>query len=90
MNADEPHTLDIPLDFLEKDRQYIAYIYSDDPSILTLRRTPYGGTHVKISRFIIDSSSVLKAELPPRGGQAVRIHSATAEDVKTYSRYENR
>ena len=83
MNADEPHTLDIPLDFLEKDRQYIAHIYSDDPSVPTR-------THVKISRFIVDSSSVLKAELPPRFGQAIRIHSATAEDVKTYSRYNNR
>jgi len=83
MNADEPHTFDVPLDFLEKGRQYIAHIYSDDPSVPTR-------THVKISRFIVDSSSVLKAELPPRSGQAVRIHRATAEDMKTYSRYKNR
>jgi alpha-glucosidase len=83
MNADEPHTSDVPLDFLEKDRQYTAHIYSDDPAVTTR-------THVKISRFIVNSSSVLKAELPPRCGQAIRIHPATMVDTKTYPRYEDR
>jgi alpha-glucosidase len=75
MNADYPHTFDIPLDFLEKDRsrrkaslrEYTAHIYSDDPAVPTR-------THVRISRRNVDSSSVLKVELPPRGGQAIRIH----------------
>jgi alpha-glucosidase len=66
MNADQPHTFDVPLDFLEKDRRYTAYIYSDDPAVQTR-------THVKITRRNVDSSSVLKIELPARGGQAVRI-----------------
>jgi len=83
MNGNEPHTLDVPLNFLDKDRRYVAHIYTDDPAVSTR-------THVKISRCIVDSSSVLKAEMPPRGGQAIRIHLATAEDVKTYPRYEGR
>jgi len=83
MNGNDRHTFDVPLDFLDKDQQYIAHIYSDDPTVQTR-------THVKITRFIVDSSSVLKAELLPRCGQAIRIHPATAEDLKTYSRYENR
>jgi alpha-glucosidase len=66
MNADQPHTFDVPLDFLEKDRRYTAYIYSDDPAVQTR-------THVKITRRNVDSSSVLKIDLPPRGGQAIRI-----------------
>ena len=83
MNGNDPHTFDVPLNFLDKDRRYIAYTYSDDPAVSTR-------THMKISRSIVDSSSVLKVELPPRGGQAIRIHPVTAEDVKTYPRYEGR
>jgi alpha-glucosidase len=66
MNGNDPHTLDVPLDFLDKDHQYIAHIYSDDPAVATR-------TGVKISRRTVDSSSVLKVELPPHGGQAIRI-----------------
>jgi alpha-glucosidase len=75
MNADEPHTFEIPLDFLEKDRQYTSHIYSDDPAVPTR-------THVKISRYIVESSSVLKFDIPPRGGQAIRIHPATADGIR--------
>ncbi len=83
MNGDDRHTFNIPLDFLDNDSKYIAHIYSDDPAVSTR-------THVKISRFIVDSSSVLKAELQPRGGQAIRIHPVTTSDTKTYSNYEDR
>jgi len=83
MNGNDAHSFDVPLDFLDKDRQYTAYIYSDDPDVPTR-------THVKISRWIVDSSSVLKVALRPRCGQAIRIHPATADDMKTYSRYEAR
>ena len=81
MNGNDPQTLDISLDFLDKDRRYIAHIYSDDPAVATR-------THVKISRRTVDSSSVLKVELPPRAGQAIRIHPATAENVKTYPKHQ--
>jgi alpha-glucosidase len=80
MNGNDPQTLDIPLDFLDKDRRYIAHIYTDDPAGSTR-------TGVKISRRIVDSSSFLKAELRPRGGQAIRIIPATAKDIRTYSKY---
>jgi alpha-glucosidase len=83
MNGNEAHTFNVPLDFLDKDRQYVAHIYSDDTTVPTR-------THVKISRWIADSSSVLKVVLRPRCGQAIRIHPVTADDIKTYSRYEAR
>jgi len=66
MNGNDPHALDVPLDFLDKDHRYIAHIYTDDPAVSTR-------TGVKISRRTVDSSSVLKVELPPHGGQAIRI-----------------
>lgn len=80
MNADDPHTFEIPLDFLEKDRRYVAHIYSDDPAVPTR-------THVKISRYIVDASSILNADLPPRGGRAVRIVPAKPDDLNTYPKY---
>ncbi len=80
MNGDAPHALNVPLGFLDKDRPYIAHIYADDPAIETR-------THVRTSRWIVDSSSVLKAELSPHGGQAIRICPATADDLKTYHSY---
>jgi alpha-glucosidase len=83
MNADQPHTFDVPLDFLDKDRKYTAHIYTDDTTVPTR-------THVKITRRNVDSSSVLKIELPPRGGQAVRIHPANVDDIRKYTRPENR
>ena len=69
MNGNDPHTLDVPLNFLDEDREYIAYIYTDDSAVSTR-------TGVKISRCIVGSSTVLKVELPPRNGQAIRIQPA--------------
>jgi alpha-glucosidase len=83
MNGNDPQALDVPLNFLDKNRQYTAHIYSDDPNAATR-------TRVKISRRSVDASSVLNIELPPRLGQAIRIHPATAEDVKTNPMYEGR
>jgi alpha-glucosidase len=83
MNGNDAHSFDVPLDFLDKDRQYVAHIYSDDPDVSTR-------THVKTSRWIVDSSSVLKVALRTRCGQAIRMHPATADDMKAYSRYEAR
>jgi alpha-glucosidase len=81
MNGNDPHTFDVPLDFLDKDRRYIAHIYSDDPAVSTR-------TGVKISHCIVDPSSILKGALPPRGGQAIRIHPATEDDLKTFHKYK--
>jgi alpha-glucosidase len=81
MNGHDPHTFDVPLDFLDEDRLYIAHIYADDHTIPTR-------THVRISRYIVDSSSILNAEIPPRGGQAIRIVPATPDDLKRYSKYQ--
>ena len=80
MNAEAPRTLDVPLDFLDAGRSYVAHFYSDDPAAPTR-------THVRIDRRIVDSSTALKVELGSQGGQAIRIHPATPDDLKTYSVY---
>lgn len=73
MNAEVQRTLAVPLHFLDKDRSHVAYIYSDDPTVPTR-------THVRIDRRTVDSSVVLRVELPPRGGQAIRIHPDNTSD----------
>ena len=66
MNANQARTLDLPLNFLDPDRKYIANIYSDDPAVATL-------THVKIERIPVDSRTVLHPAMSDKGGVAVRI-----------------
>lgn len=81
MNGLNHSKLKIPLTFLEKDKRYAAHIFSDaDPDDKTR-------THVKISRYLVDSSVLLNADMPPSGGQAIRIVPATTADVRTYSEY---
>jgi alpha-glucosidase len=77
MSGDAQHTLDVPLDFLDRGRTYVAHIYSDDPTVSTR-------TKVRISRRLVDSSVVLQIKLPARGGQAIRIHPATADKTKKF------
>lgn len=66
MNSDQPRTLDIPLNFLDKSRTYTAHIYSDDESVNTR-------THVKIEQREVTSETVLQVNLEKNGGQAVRV-----------------
>jgi alpha-glucosidase len=73
MNSSQPRTFDVPLDFLTSGKQYVAHVYSDDPSIPTR-------THVRIDRFAVDRDTTLKMTATAQGGQAVRIVPATAAD----------
>ena len=67
MNGMEARKLDIPLRFLEADRQYTAHIYEDASGDDGTR------THVAIRRRAVNRNSVLSAQMPASGGQAVRI-----------------
>ena len=80
MNSKEARKLDVPLDFLERGRKYVAHVYSDDPAIQTR-------THVRIDRFLVDSETTLKAAMTARGGQAVRLVPATKEEEVRYPKY---
>ncbi len=71
MNSGKPRTLDVPLDFLEAGKEYVAHIYSDDPAVQTR-------THVRIDRFAVDSDTTLKMSASKQGGQAVRIEPVAA------------
>ncbi|MCX7049080.1 MAG: glycoside hydrolase family 97 N-terminal domain-containing protein [Candidatus Sumerlaeota bacterium] len=78
LNSGEPRSLDIPLAFLPAGKKYAAHIYSDDPKTETR-------THVKIERFLVDSSAVLKAPMTAQGGMAIRLEpKRDKEDYPAY------
>ena len=66
MNSGEARTLDIPLDFLQKDKKYVAAIYSDDSMVQTR-------THVNITKYLVDAKTVLKTTMSEKGDQAIMI-----------------
>jgi len=66
MNAGERRTLDVPLGFLDAEKNYTAHIYSDDPAVQTR-------THVRIERVAVNSKTIIKAAMTAKGGQAIRI-----------------
>ncbi|MCK9638789.1 MAG: glycoside hydrolase family 97 protein [Prolixibacteraceae bacterium] len=62
----EARKLKLPLDFLDKGKDYEATVYSDDPDIQTR-------THVRIRKIMVNSRTVLDLNLNPSGGVAVHI-----------------
>jgi hypothetical protein len=66
LNAGEPRTFEVPLDFLSETGTFEAHIYRDDPTVATR-------TKVGIERRDVDARTVLTAALSERGGMAVRI-----------------
>ncbi len=80
MNSQEARTLDVPLDFLEPGKKYIAHIYSDDETIQTR-------TKVRIDRMKVDAETILKVAMSAQGGQAIRIVPAgPADHYPTYGK----
>ncbi|GAA4434548.1 glycoside hydrolase family 97 protein [Bremerella cremea] len=69
MNGNQPRTLTVPLDFLDRDTKYEATIYRDDPSL-------DGPTKVRIDQQIVDSNTVLETELRSNGGEAISLFPA--------------
>ncbi len=69
MNADEPRTLEIPLDFLTKQKNYVAHIYRDDKTVPT-------HTHVRVQQQPVTAATVLTVSMAANDGQAIRIAAA--------------
>lgn len=59
--------LSVCLDFLPNDKDYIAEIYTDGSNFIPTR------TKVKVSRFRVNSKSILNFKLKKAGGAAVRL-----------------
>ncbi|WP_408007442.1 glycoside hydrolase family 97 catalytic domain-containing protein [Pseudalkalibacillus sp. A8] len=76
--------LDVPLDFLDNGKKYVAEIYSDGQEA-DLETNP---TSVSIDRVLVDSKDTLVASMAAGGGHAVRLYPADKEEVKEIPDYE--
>ena len=66
----EARKASVKLDFLEPGRSYTATIYADDAAAPTK-------TKVGVSKRRVNADSVIEAELPPSGGQAIWLTPET-------------
>lgn len=73
----DPRTVSTPLAFLSEGKKYVAHIYTDDEKMETR-------TQVRVTRLIVDASTVLRFRLQPSGGCAVHFTPASKEELKTY------
>jgi alpha-glucosidase len=76
----EPRHMNIDLNFLPKNRNYLAEIYTDGDSLIKTR------TKVRVSKYRVNSSQVLEFDLKPSGGFAIRVIPEVEKDklVKDY------
>jgi len=66
LNAIEPRTLDVALTFLPANREFVAHVYRDVPTLSTR-------TKVGIARKTVHAKTVLRAAMGKQGGVAMRI-----------------
>jgi alpha-glucosidase len=64
ISSGEKRTLKVPLDFLEKGKEYTATIYSDDES---------DRMKVNVTAQKVNADTVLDLNIVPDGGAALRI-----------------
>jgi alpha-glucosidase len=69
---EEARAFDVPLTFLPAGRRYVAEIYADGPGA-SWRDNPLP---VAITQRPVDSTTRLRVEMAPGGGQAIRIRPA--------------
>jgi len=70
---EEGRTLEARLDFLDAGRAYVAEVYADGPGA-HWETNPLA---ISVREVSVDRTSVLKIELAPGGGQAIRIRPAS-------------
>jgi alpha-glucosidase len=69
---EEGRTFEIPLDFLDDGRGYVAEIYADGPDAHWMSEP----LSIAISQETVDASTTLTLNLAPGGGQAIRFRPA--------------
>ena len=74
---EEGRLLTLPLDFLDRDKNYVAEIYRDGTNA-HWKSNPYD---YLIERQIVSYQTRLQLRLAPSGGTAIRFRPATADDM---------
>jgi glucan 1,4-alpha-glucosidase len=76
-------TATMPLDFLDKDKKYVATIYADGPNA-DWKTNPEAYT---IKKFLVDYHDKLLISIAPGGGAAISIMPASAESSKNLEHF---
>ncbi len=74
----------IPLSFLDKDKTYLASIYTDGGDKVKTR------TGVTCTYLLVDASMTMKFDLKPSGGAAIRLVPINGKEMKKYKRYNGK
>lgn len=74
----------ISLSFLDKDKTYLASIYTDDGDKVKTR------TGVACTYLLVDASMTIKFDLKPSGGAAIRLVPINGKEMKKYKRYNGK
>lgn len=69
--------IDLALNFLEKDKQYVMTSYTDDDQVPTK-------TRVAVNRFLVDSTTAIQLLLKASGGAAFHLTPAKESDEQKY------
>jgi alpha-glucosidase len=75
--------LEAPLSFLDPGKTYVAEIYADAADA-NWKEKPLA---IDIQKALVNQQTILQLRLAPGGGQAVRIHPASEEDLKQIPDY---
>lgn len=84
MTNNEGSQEEIPLGFLDKDKVYLASIYTDGGDEVKTR------TRVACDYLLVDASMTMKFDLKPSGGAAVRFVPADADEAKGFEKYKGK
>ena len=72
----------VPLSFLDKDKTYLACIYTDGGEKVKTK------TQVKCTYLLVKSTQTMKFQLKPSGGAAIRLIPVDGKEMKKYKAYK--
>lgn len=81
MTNNDARREEIPLDFLPEGTTWLAQVYTDDPTVET-------ATKVRSESYTVTPSTVMKFDLQPKGGAAVRLTPIDKKEIKKYKKYK--
>ncbi|MEO1049389.1 MAG: glycoside hydrolase family 97 protein [Bacteroidota bacterium] len=80
---EEARSFGVSLDFLDRDKQYVATIYAD----ATDAHWDDNPTAVEINQYLVGNQTTLNVKLAPGGGQAISLIPASEEEISKLEEY---
>lgn len=84
MTNNEGSKENIPLSFLDKNKTYLASVYTDGGDKVKTR------TQVACTYWLVDASMILRFDLKPSGGAAIRLMPVDRKEAKGYKKYSGK